>query len=112
MGSHADAEPGSRMSPRPAPGLPYTLFLRQGWYTPRAQTMLARLGFHFEAPNAVGQAQPCVDGIVLGDRLLSDLLALLRPLRLTLSVCQARHWYGEPLRKDEFFWYLCLHKEP
>lgn len=111
MSTDTELTPCLRMWPQPPPGVPYTLFLRRGWYTPRAQLALARLGFQFAAPNVYGNAEPLLDAAPLPDMLFSDVLEVLRPLRMTFSVSQARHWYGKRLRKEEFFWYLCLHHD-
>jgi hypothetical protein len=101
----------SPLHPRPQPGVPYTLFLRHGRYTPREQRALARLGFTFGTADATGQVAPSQTGVALPDLPLSDLLALLQPLHLTFSVTRARHWYGERLRAADIFWYLCLHHD-
>jgi hypothetical protein len=97
--------------PLPAPGTPYTVFLRRGWHTPREQKALAKLGFLFAAPNASGKAVPSLSTVSLPDMPVSMLLKRLQPLRLTLSVSRARHWYGRRLRKADIFWLLCLHHE-
>jgi hypothetical protein len=95
----------------PVPGTPYTVFLRRGWYTPREQKALAKLGFLFTAPNAWGNAEPSLCTVSLPDMPVSALLERLQPLGLTLSVSRAKSWYGRRLRKEDIFWYLCLHHE-
>lgn len=107
-GEHASPRP---QWPQPRPGAPYTVFLRRGWYAPRDQRALAPLGFSFGAPNPYGHAEPVGDMILVPDMPLSQLFEMLRPLGLTLSIAEARHWYGWPLPTQEFFWYIQLHAD-
>lgn len=111
MSTAPDAALPFTMLPRPRPGIPYTLFLRHGRYTPREQKVLARLGFTFAEASGAGPAEPCQATVPLPDLRLSELLELLGPLRLTFSVTRARHWYGERLRAADMFWYLCVHHD-
>lgn len=79
----------------PAPGAPYTLWLASEWYLPETQESLTALGFQFGPPNAYGNAAPLHDQVLIEDLRISELIALIRPLRMTCAITEVRNWYGQ-----------------